>query len=121
MRQYWNQKVVLVTGASSGLGCAIATAFAAAGASLVLAAREAGRLESVAVELRPLTKDVLDIPTDVTDAQQVERLVYRAIDALGRIDVLVNCVGVSNRGRALDTTPEEFARLLEINLLSVVR
>ena len=121
MREYWAQKVVLVTGASSGLGRAIATAFAAAGASLVLAARDARRLESAALELRPLTKDVLDIPTDVTDPQQVERLFYRAIDALGRLDVLVNCVGVSNRGRALDTTPEEFSRLLETNLLSVVR
>jgi short-subunit dehydrogenase len=121
MQQYWAQKVVVVTGASSGLGLAIATAFASAGASLVLAARDASRLESAALELRPLTRHVLDIPTDVTDPEQVERLFHRAIDALGRIDALVNCVGVSNRGRALDTTPEEFARLLEINLLSVVR
>jgi short-subunit dehydrogenase len=118
---YWTEKVVVVTGASSGLGLHAAAAFATAGASLVLAARDANRLEAASESFAQTNSRVLAIPTDVTDQVQVDGLFRRALDEFGRIDALVNCVGVSSRGRALDTTPEDFAHLLDINLLAVVR
>lgn len=118
---FWTNKVALVTGASSGLGLHIATAFAAAGASVVLAARDAARLDSASAALAQPGSRILAVAADVTKQEQVDRLVERTITEFGRLDVLVNCVGVSSRGRAIDTTPEEFARLLDINLLATVR
>jgi short-subunit dehydrogenase len=119
--EYWTGKVALVTGASSGLGRSIAAAFAAAGASVVLAARDSGRLDAAASAFAKSVGRVMTIATDVTNQEQVERLFQRTIDAFGQLDSLVNCVGVSSRGRAIETTPEEFAHAIEINLLSAVR
>jgi uncharacterized protein len=64
---------------------------------------------------------VLPVVADVNHQEQVDRLFQRAIDEYGRLDALVNCVGVSSRGRAIDTTPEDFARTIDINLLTAVR
>lgn len=118
---YWSKKVVIVTGASSGLGWHIAAALAAAGASVVLAARDSARLEGVASAFSKSAGRVLSIAADVTNQEQVERLFARTIEEFGRLDALVNCVGVSSRGRAIDTAPEDFARSLDINLLTTVR
>jgi short-subunit dehydrogenase len=118
---YWIKKVAVVTGASSGLGRQIATAFAAVGASVVLAARDSARLEAVAGALVQSASRVLPVAADVTNQEQVDRLFQRTIDEFGRLDVLVNCLGVSSRGRAIDTTPDDFTHLLDINLLTAVR
>ena len=117
----WTDKVVLVTGATSGLGLHIASAFAAAGASVVLAARDAARLDAASAALAQPGSRILAVAGDVTNQAQVDRLFERANSEFGRLDALINCVGVSSRGRAIDTTPEEFARLLDINLLAAVR
>jgi short-subunit dehydrogenase len=119
--QYWTNKVALVTGASSGLGLHIATALASDGASVVLAARDAARLDAASAALAQPGRKILAIAADVTKQEQVDWLVERTITEFGRLNVLVNCVGVSSRGTAIDTTPEEFARLLDINLLTAVR
>jgi NAD(P)-dependent dehydrogenase (short-subunit alcohol dehydrogenase family) len=119
--EYWSGKIALVTGASSGLGWHIAAALAAAGASVVLAARDSARLDAAVAELSKSAGRLLPVATDVTNQEQVERLIARTIDAFGRLDALANCVGVSSRGRAIDTSPEDFARLLDINLLTAVR
>ncbi len=117
----WQGKVAIVTGASAGLGKAIASAFAAHGASLVLAARHAEALDAAAQELAAGGTPVLAIPTDVTQQADVELLVARTLDKFGRIDVLVNNAGRSMRGRALDVTPAQFQELWELNFLAVVR
>lgn len=117
----WQDKVVLVTGGSAGLGRAIAAAFAARGARIVLCARDAKRLESAAAELRRSGAETLAIPADVTHQEQVDSLLAKTIEHFGRLDVLVNNVGRSMRGRALEITPDDFRELLEANFLSAVR
>jgi NAD(P)-dependent dehydrogenase (short-subunit alcohol dehydrogenase family) len=119
--EYWTGKVALVTGASSGLGWHIAAALAAAGASVVMAARDSTRLDAAVSALSGSAGRVLPVAADVTNQEHVERLLARAIDEFGRLDALVNCVGASSRGRAIDTAPEEFARLLDLNLIAAVR
>jgi uncharacterized protein len=118
---YWANKVAIVTGATSGLGLHIATALAAGGASVVLAARDSARLDAASAALAQYGSRMLPIAADVTNQEQVDHLFERAVAEFGRIDALVSCVGVSSRGRAIDTTPEEFSRLLDINLLATVR
>lgn len=115
------KKVFVITGASAGLGRAMAQAFAEAGAKVVLVARGAEALQQVADRLRAMGHDVLPVPTDVTDDGQVATLVARAVEHFGRIDGLVNNVGVSMRAAVLDTTPDDFRRSMELNLLATVR
>jgi uncharacterized protein len=118
---YWTGKVVLVTGSSSGLGRALAEAFARVGARIAVSARSVDTLETVAAELRSSGTQVLAIPADVTQQDQVDSLIEQTVKHFGRLDVLVNNVGRSARGALLETTPEDFASLMDVNFLSVVR
>jgi short-subunit dehydrogenase len=88
-------QVVIVTGASSGIGRAIALQLAAHGANLAIAARRADRLEQVAEECRQLGGDVLVIPADVSDEAQCKCLVERTVAAYGRLDMLINNAGMA--------------------------
>lgn len=117
----WQTKVVLVTGASGGLGLAIAGAFAARGAKVVICGRTESTLLAAAEELRRRGGDVLPLVADVTRQEDVTRLVEQTVAQRGRLDVLVNNAGRSSRGAVLDTTPEDFLQLLEVNLLAAVR
>jgi NADP-dependent 3-hydroxy acid dehydrogenase YdfG len=109
--------VVLVAGASSGMGRATALLAAEAGATLVLAARSADALDDVAAAVKRRGARVQAIPTDATDREAVERLVRAAIDAHGRIDALVNTVGTNIPRRALDElTSESWSEMLAANL-----
>jgi len=116
----WQDKVVLVTGGSSGLGRAIAEAFVAAGAKVAIAGLEPDAVERAAAEMAP-GGDVLGIPADVTRQEGVDRLFALALERFGRLDVLVNCAGRSMRGKLIETTPEQFRELMELNLLATVR
>jgi NAD(P)-dependent dehydrogenase (short-subunit alcohol dehydrogenase family) len=107
-----NDHVVIVTGASSGLGEQLARALAAAGATPVLAARRAERLARVQSEL----PGVDAIACDVTDARDRERLVETVMHHHGRLDGLVNNAGVGATAPALKTSAEAFARVLDVNL-----
>ena len=118
---YWQGKVAIVTGGSAGLGLAIAEALGERGAAVMLAARDEARLQDAVRQLRAKGCRVAGIATDVTDQQQVRALVAATIEEFGRLDVLVNNVGRSTRGNILETTPEEFRELMELNFLSVVR
>jgi uncharacterized protein len=118
---YWDGKVVLITGGSSGLGRALAESFVQAGAHVVVSARSADTLEAVADHLRQFGTQVLAIPADVTQQDQVDSLIEQTVKRFGRLDVLVNNVGRSTRGALLEITPEDFASLMDINFLSVVR
>ncbi len=107
MKRHFENKVVLVTGASRGLGRDMALAFAREGASLILAARSADRLDRVAQEIRGLGSEVLPVPTDVTSPDAVTTLVETAMDRFGRIDVLVNNAGIGKVGVVESATFED--------------
>jgi len=116
----WRDKVVLVTGASQGLGRVIACTFAESGARVVLAARGAEALSDAADSLQSAGHEVLAVPTDVTCPQQVESLVEQTIAHFGRLDVLVNNAGRSSRGELARTTAEQVRELMDVNFISAV-
>lgn len=118
---YWQGKVALVTGGSSGLGRALAVALARHGARVALAARGQGPLEEAAASLRAQGADVLAVPADVTCGEDVERMVRQTVEHFGGLDLLVNAAGRSGRGEALAVPPEEFQALWELNFLGTVR
>ncbi|MBV9822191.1 MAG: SDR family NAD(P)-dependent oxidoreductase [Actinobacteria bacterium] len=109
-------KTVIVTGASSGIGEATARALHAAGAHPVLAARRADRLRELGKEL----DGALAVPTDVTDPADRQALVRATLDRHGRIDGLVNNAGAGLLKLLVDIDPEEFSRLLQLNLVSAL-
>jgi short-subunit dehydrogenase len=113
---------IILTGASEGIGRALALALATAGARVVLAARDASRLETLVRECRAAGGEAHAIPTDVANAQDCEWLVAEAMRTLGGIDVLVNNAGITmwSRFDALADL-EVFERLLEVNYLAPVR
>lgn len=114
-------EVVFITGASSGIGRALAFAFARRGARLVLVARTVEQLEAVRREVEPYTTAVLVIPTDLTDAQQMEHAVELALTTFGRIDVLVNNAGLVAAGRLQNQDPATLRRLIDVDLWAPVR
>ena len=120
MVQLVKDKVVIVTGASSGIGAATAREFARQGARVVLAARRTDDLNTLASEITNDGGQAIAIPTDVTDIAQVLHLVERTREAYGRIDVLVNNAGVSWEKQLVETSIQEITRLLEVNLLGMI-
>ncbi|MCE9554523.1 MAG: SDR family NAD(P)-dependent oxidoreductase [Planctomycetes bacterium] len=117
----WNEKVVLVTGGSAGLGRAIADAFGQQGARLVLASRKEDLLQQAAASFRERGVDVLAVKADATQDEDVERLIGSAIERFGQLDVLVNAVGRSMRGTIASTSTSQFEELLQVNFLTAVR
>jgi NAD(P)-dependent dehydrogenase (short-subunit alcohol dehydrogenase family) len=111
-----DDKVAIVTGASSGLGAGFAVALAEAGADVVLAARRVDRLAAVAADVEACGRRVLTHTTDVTDPEQCTALVQASLDAFGRVDVLVNNAGVSTAAPATREDPDEFRRVVDVNL-----
>jgi gluconate 5-dehydrogenase len=109
-------KVALVTGASRGLGRAMAKGLAKAGADLVLCARNEADLASAAQEIARLGRKAVSIRLDVLDAESVERAVSMALEAMGKIDVLVNNAGVNVRKTVVELAEEEWDRVLDTNL-----
>jgi NAD(P)-dependent dehydrogenase (short-subunit alcohol dehydrogenase family) len=113
-------KVLIVTGASRGIGAAAAKLFAAKNATVILAARDEQALDAVAAEISASGGQEAAFPTDVTDADAVERLVARTIDRYGRLDGAFNNAGSGHRPTPLgDLDPGEFARVLDVNLRGV--
>lgn len=111
-------KVVLITGASSGIGEATARAMAPLGCKLALAARSADRLHALAEELEA---DTLVLPTDITDGEQVVEMVTRTIDHFGRLDVLFANAGIYIPGEAAEGNPDDWAHLMDVNIDGVLR
>jgi NAD(P)-dependent dehydrogenase (short-subunit alcohol dehydrogenase family) len=117
----WKDKIVLVTGGSSGLGRVIADGFGGAGAKIVIAGLEGDAVQKAAAEMQSAGCDALGIQADITQQADVDRLFAEAIGRYGKLDVLVNNAGRSMRGKVLDTTPEQFRDLMELNLIALVR
>jgi len=111
-------KVVIVTGASSGIGRATARTLAVAGAEVVLAARSRAPLEALAQELGPRT---VAVTCDVTSGRDVADLVERAVEHFGRIDVLFANAGVYIPGPAQEGDPDAWAHLVDVNVTGVMR
>lgn len=112
-------KVALISGASRGIGQAIALALAEAGADVALAARSVGALEAVAVEAAAFGRRSVVIPTDVHKLAQVRGMVERTVESLGRIDILVNAAGVGARKPTVDLTEADFDHVYTANIKAV--
>ncbi len=113
-------KVVLITGASKGIGRAAAKDLAALGARVVLVARSAGAIEELAGELRDVGHDALAVACDVADYRQVSAAVDKAVATFGRLDVLVNNAGVIDPiAHIADSDPDEWDKVVDINLKGV--
>jgi NAD(P)-dependent dehydrogenase (short-subunit alcohol dehydrogenase family) len=108
--------VAIVTGASSGLGVAAATALARAGADVALGARRTGGLVETAKAVEALGRRALVVGTDVTDPAACEYLAVKTKEELGRVDVLLNNAGIASAVPALRESPEEFSRVVDVNL-----
>ena len=114
------EQVVVVTGASSGIGRETALAFGQRGASVVLAARNEPALREVAREIERLGGKAHAVPTDVAEWAQVERLAEEAVARFGRIDTWVNNAAVSAYAAVEAMTVEEIERIVRVNLLGQV-
>ena len=112
-------KVAVITGGSKGIGKAIAFGLAAAGARVVLAARTPETREQVAVNLRESGAEVLAVPTDVTDAVAVERLIQRTLDVYQRVDILINNAGIGRFGPVVDFTSSDWDAVIDSNLKAI--
>jgi len=111
-----DDKVAIVTGASSGLGVAFAQGLAEAGAHVVLGARRVEKLEQTAELVRNAGRRVLTVATDVADPAQCQALVDAAMTEFGQVDVLVNNAGVGTAVPATHETPEQFSSVIDVNL-----
>lgn len=118
---YWRDKVVLVTGGSSGLGRTIAQQFAQRGARVVIVGLDPERVAAAESQFRQAGHQVLGIAANITQQAEVDRLFEKTLGWFGQLDVLVNNAGRSMRGRILDITPEQFQEMMELNFISAVR
>ena len=112
-------RVVVVTGSSSGLGKQMAIGFAGQGATLVLLARRKERFEELAKELEAKGTKVLTIQFDVTNTKQVNDAAELAEKTFGKVDVLVNCAGSAKNSGVLNMTDEEWDFIMDVDLKSV--
>jgi short-subunit dehydrogenase len=111
-----SEQVVVITGASSGIGRQTALDFGARGASVVLAARNETALHDVAQQIERTGGSAHVVPTDVSDPAQVERLGQEAVNRFGRIDTWVNNAAISAYATVEEMLPEEVSRIIDVNL-----
>jgi glucose 1-dehydrogenase len=112
-------KVAIVTGGNSGIGKAVVLALANEGASIVIdyVADEEAETQLEA-QLRALGDKVVGVKADVSKVDDLRRLVATAVSSFGRVDIMVNNAGVETRTSVLDTTEDEYAKVMDINLKS---
>jgi short-subunit dehydrogenase len=121
MLDYFYQKRIWITGASSGIGEALAYACAEAGAQLILSARNEAELHRVAAEaVKKGSTNVLVQVLDLAQHDAIPGIVANMLQQVGKVDILINCGGLSQRGRALDTPLEVDKRLMNINFFGTV-
>ncbi len=113
-------KVIWITGASSGIGEALAYACINEGARLVLSARREDELKRVAANCKTDPKNILILPLDLEHTENIEEKVKEVILKFGRIDILINNGGMGQRGKALNTSTEVDRRIMEINFFGTI-
>ena len=113
-------KVVVITGASSGIGKACAMTFAKAGASIVIAGRDAEKLKKAETDLKKVTSDVLYITCDVGNESDSKRLIEETIKRFGKIDILINNAGISMRALFEETDLSVLRKLMDTNFWGTV-
>ncbi len=112
-------KVAVVTGGNSGIGKAVVLALAADGANIVIDyIADEQATEDLEQQVRDLGDQVIGVEADVSKVEDLEKLIARAVDAFGRLDIMVNNAGIETRTSVLDTTEEQYAKVLDINLKS---
>lgn len=114
------EKVVVITGASSGLGEDAARHLASEGAAVVLGARRVEKLESIVADIRQSGGKAEALATDVTSAEQVKALVDKAIEAFCRVDVLINNAGIMPIAPLSELKVDEWDRMIDINIKGVL-
>ncbi len=117
----FRDRVVIITGASAGIGKALAIQLAGQGAKVAIAARRAERLEQIAAECRASGGEVLVIPTDVSDESQCKNLIERTVEKYGQLDMLINNAGMA-ASALLDEFPDLslFRQTMDINFYGTV-
>lgn len=118
MRRSMRGRVVLITGASRGIGKRVAERLAKRGARLALTSRSADDLAALAADLKAAGTEVEPFPADLTDLHGRDRLVRAVVDRYGRLDVLVNCAGVCSFGEFATSTGDVLRRVMEINFFA---
>jgi len=114
-------KVILITGASSGIGRALAANLSAKGARLALLARREEELHKLAAELTPATPDVLVIPADVTNPDHIQAAVRQTVERFGRLDILVNNAGFGYFGSLEKMSPGDLADMVKTNVFGLLQ
>jgi gluconate 5-dehydrogenase len=112
-------RVALVTGASGGIGKELARGLAGAGARVALSGRDGAKLEVLAGEIDAEGNEAAAFPGDLAQMAEIPRLVERVRERFGRIDVLVNCLGINQRDPVADVAEETYDRIMDTNLKSV--
>ncbi|RZA00608.1 MAG: SDR family NAD(P)-dependent oxidoreductase, partial [Proteobacteria bacterium] len=118
--RFGSSNVVVITGASSGIGRSTALAFAKKGARLVLAARKKEKLDGLARECASLGAESIAVSVDVTDADAVQSLAKEAVTRFGRIDVWVNNAGIGVIGSFTEIPLAEHRKVIETNLMGYI-
>jgi short-subunit dehydrogenase len=114
------KQIVWITGASSGIGEALAYAYSEKGVKLILSARRVNELERVRENCSGNTEDVKILPLDLTDIKAMKEKTEMAIKMFGKIDILINNGGISQRAYAVDLTMETIRRIMEVNFFGTV-
>jgi NAD(P)-dependent dehydrogenase (short-subunit alcohol dehydrogenase family) len=114
-------KVAVVVGGSSGIGKTIALGLAQAGADVVASARRMELVKALADEIEGLGRRSLRVTCDVADRASLEKLLQASVEALGRVDILVNAAGITKRAPTLDFSEADWNRILDTNLTGTLR
>ncbi|NRT16915.1 3-oxoacyl-[acyl-carrier protein] reductase [Flavobacterium sp. 28A] len=110
-------KNALITGAGKGIGKAIALALAKEGVNVILVARTADEIETVATKVRSLRVKALAVTADVSDMNSINQAVAKALGEFGTIDILINNAGIAAFGKFLELEPTEWERIIKVNLM----
>ncbi len=114
-------RVAVVIGGTSGIGRALAHGLAEAGADVVPSSRRTEQVESTAAEIERLGRKTVRCVSDVADRESLKTLLDRTVAELGKVDILVNCAGITQRTPTLDVSDEEWDSIIETNLTGTLR